>query len=243
MSYKESLQRLLDAIEKCESIAQISKTIDPIYTMNEAIKGLDAGSWKIGITDKYRWSVSSTDNNEANVYEQVGIGSFEAFRNSLVASVTKHLKEEARNYEHIKDFREKAVALAIAVVNNLTEDIYEDAMFEYRKGKDHEKIVAGIKQRKEKLFNYAESVAEEWVRENIAPGIKVFYDSPYVHSPEGLTIDKVTRVGNSTLITFKDTDMTSENFESIDFLETWLQNEDSARGICDRISSISYLQV
>ena len=241
MSYKKSLQRLLDGIEKCESIAQISKTIDPVYTMNEAIKGLSAGSCKVGITDKYRWSINSPSDDNVIVYEQVGIGSFEAFKNSFVTSVTKHLIEEARNYEHIKDFREKAVALAIAVTNKLTEDIYEDVMFEYRKGKDHEKIVAGIQQRKEQLLNYADSVAEEWLRENIAPGIKVFYKSPYVHSPEGLTVDKVTRVGNSTLITFKDTDITSENFESIDFLETWLQNEDNARGICDRISSISYL--
>lgn len=241
MSYKKSLQRLLDGIEKCESIAQISKTIDPIYTMNEAIKGLSAENCKIGITDKYRWSINSPSDNRVDVYEQVSIGSFEAFKNSFVTSVTRHLKEEARNYEHIKDFREKAVALAIAVTNKLTEDIYEDVMFEYRKGKDHEKIVAGIQQRKEQLLNYADSVAEEWLRENIAPGIKVFYESPYAHSPEGLTVDKVTRVGNSTLITFKDTDTASENFESIDFLETWLQNEDNARGICDRISSISYL--
>lgn len=241
MSYKKSLQRLLDGIEKCESIAQISKTIDPVYTMNEAIKGLSAENCKVGITDKYRWSINSPSDDNVIVYEQVGIGSFEAFKNSFVASVTRHLIEEARNYEHIKDFREKAVALAIAVTNKLTEDIYEDVMFEYRKGKDHEKIVAGIQQRKEQLLNYADSVAEEWLRENIAPGIKVFYKSPYVHSPEGLTVDKVTRVGNSTLITFKDTDTASENFESIDFLETWLQNEDSARGICDRISSISYL--
>lgn len=241
MSYKKSLQRLLDGIEKCESIAQISKTIDPVYTMNEAIKGLSAGSCKIEITDKYRWSINSPSDDRVDVYEQVGIGSFEAFKNSFVTSVTRHLIEEARNYEHIKDFREKAVALAMAVTNKLTEDIYEDVMFEYRKGKDHEKIVAGIQQRKEQLLNYADSVAEEWLRENIAPGIRVFYKSPYVHSPEGLTVDKVTRVGNSTLITFKDTDTASENFESIDFLETWLQNEDSARGICDRISSISYL--
>ena len=241
MSYKKSLQRLLDGIEKCESIAQISKTIDPVYTMNEAIKGLSAGSCKVGITDKYRWSINSPSDDSVIVYEQVGIGSFEAFKNSFVTSVTRHLIEEARNYEHIKDFREKAVALAIAVTNKLTEDIYEDVMFEYRKGKDHEKIVAGIQQRKEQLLNYADSVAEEWLRENIAPGIKVFYKSPYAHSPEGFTVDKVTRVGNSTLITFKDTDTTSENFESIDFLETWLQNEDNARGICDRISSISYL--
>lgn len=241
MSYKKSLQRLLDGIEKCESIAQISKTIDPVYTMNEAIKGLSAENCKVGITDKYRWSINSPSDGNVIVYEQVGIGSFEAFKNSFVASVTRHLIEEARNYEHIKDFREKAVALAIAVTSKLTEDIYEDVMFEYRKGKDHEKIVAGIQQRKEQLLAYADSVAEEWVRENIAPGIKVFYESPYAHSPEGFTVDKVTRVGNSTLITFKDTDTASENFESIDFLETWLQNEDSARGICDRISSISYL--
>ena len=60
MSYKQSLQRLLDGIEKCESIVQVIKTIDPIQAMNEAIKGLSTENWKIEITDRFTWAVSTT---------------------------------------------------------------------------------------------------------------------------------------------------------------------------------------
>ena len=115
-------------------------------------------------------------------------------------------------------------------------------MYAYRRCKDHDKIVAGIEQRRKKLLDYAVIVAEEWVRENIATGIKVFYDSPSVRFPKSLIVDKVTKIGGSTLITFKNTDITSTNFDSIDFLETWFMNVDDARVICDRIASISSLQ-
>ena len=87
------------------------------------------------------------------------------------------------------------------------------------------------------------TVAEEWVRENITTGTEVFYDSPSARFPKSLVVDKVTKIGGSTLITFKGTDITSSNFDSIDFLETWFMNVDDARGICDRIVNISSLRV
>ena len=244
MSYKKSLQTLLDGIEKCESIAQISKTIDPVQAMNEAIKGLSTENWKIEITDRFTWAISSTGERGMHSYEKVTPGLFEDFRDSLMVSVAEHLKDvEANNYEHIKDFREKAVAPALKVISNFTEDLYEDAMYAYRRCKDHDKIVAGIDQRKQNLLDYAVSVAEEWVKENITTGTEVFYDSPSVRFPKSLVVDKVTKIGGSTLITFKDTDITSSNFDSIDFLETWFVNVDDARGICDRIVNISSLRV
>lgn len=243
MSYKQSLQRLLDGIEKCESIVQVIKTVDPIQAMNEAIKGLSTENWKIEITDRFTWAISSTGERGMHSYKPVTPGLFEEFKDGLVASVAEHLKEEeTRNYEHIRDFREKAVVPALAVISNFTEDLYEDAMYAYRRCKDHDKIVAGIEQRRKKLLDYAVVVAEEWVRENIATGTEVFYDSPSVRFPKSLIVDKVTKIGGSTLITFKNTDITSTNFDSIDFLETWFMNVDDARVICDRIASISSLQ-
>ena len=229
MSYKQSLQRLLDGIEKCESIVQVIKTIDPIQAMNEAIKGLSTENWKIEITDRFTWAVSSTGERGMHSYKPVTPGLFEEFKDSLVASVAEHLKEEeTRNYEHIRDFREKAVVPALAVISNFTEDLYEDAMYAYRRCKDHDKIVAGIEQRRKKLLDYT--------------GTEVFYDSASVRFPKSLIVDKVAKIGGSTLITFKNTDITSTNFDSIDFLETWFMNVDDARVICDRIASISSLQ-
>ena len=235
MKYEQSLQDLLEEIEMCESIVQVSKTVDTAYTMNEAIKDLNVESWKIRITDNYTWAIRSSDTSGEGVYKQLDTSSFESFKDSFVASVIEHLKVETREYNHIKDFREKAVVPAITVINNLTEDVYEDVMFNYRSGKDHEKLVAGIEQRKNKLRNHIVTVAEAWVKENIAAGAKVYLDSSQV-----LTVDKVVRMGGSTIITFKDSELTSYNFGHINFLETWFLNVENAKGIFERINSISY---
>lgn len=235
MKYEQALQDLLEEIEMCESIVQVSKTVDTAYTMNEAIKDLNVESWKIRITDNYTWAIRSSDTSGEGVYKQLDTSSFESFKDSFVASVIEHLKVETREYNHIKDFREKAVVPAITVINNLTEDVYEDVMFNYRSGKDHEKLVAGIEQRKNKLRNHIVTVAEAWVKESIAAGAKVYLDSSQV-----LTVDKVVRMGGSTIITFKDSELTSYNFGHINFLETWFLNVENAKGIFERINSISY---
>lgn len=235
MKYEQSLQELLKGIERCESIMQISKTVDPVHTMNEVIKSLSVENWKVGITDKYMWSIKSSDSGGTGIYEQLGTNSFEDFRNSLVASITEHLKKaETRSYDHIKDFREKAVVPAIAVIHNLTEDIYKDAVFRYQNSTDHEEIVAGVERRKQKLYSYLTSVAEEWTRENIAAGLRV---SCY---PEVLVVDRVITIGGSVLITFKDSETTSDNFKGIDFVETWLLNVKGAKDIYTRIENLSY---
>ena len=93
MSYKQSLQNLLDGIEKCESIVQVIKTIDPIQAMNEAIKGLSTENWKIEITDRFTWAISSTGERGMHSYKPVTPGLFEEFKDSLVASVAEHLKD------------------------------------------------------------------------------------------------------------------------------------------------------
>ena len=236
MSYEQSLQDLLEEIETCESIVQVSKTVDTAYTTNEAIKDLNVESWKIRITDNYTWAIRSSDTSGEGVYERLDTSSFESFKDSLAASVIEHLKKVGtREYNHIKDFREKAVVPAVAVINNLTEDVYEDVMFNYRSGKDHEKLVAGIEQRKNRLRNHIVTVAEAWVKEDIAAGAKVYFDSSQV-----LTVDKVVRMGGSTIITFKDSELTSYNFGHINFLETWFLNVENARDILERINSISY---
>ena len=121
------------------------------------------------------------------------------------------------------------------MINNLTEDVYEDVMFNYRSGKDHEKLVAGIEQRKNKLRNHIVTVAEAWVKENIAAGMKAYLDSSQM-----LTVDRVVKMGSSTIITFKDSELTSYNFGHINFLETWFLNVGNARDILERINSISY---
>ena len=241
MSYKKSLQSLLDGIEKYESMIQVFRTVDSAYTINDAIESLCIGGWKVRITERYMWSINTTDDSGEYVYERIEIDSLENFKNSLIVSITDHLKNvETRNYDHIKDFREKAAIPAAAIVDALTEDVYEDAMFIYRSGKNHGKIAASVEQRKKDLLNYAEAVAEEWLREHIDTGVKVIYFSPYDRIAQELTVDKVTNMGGYTLITFKDSEITSDNFDGIEPLETWFLNVKDAKEIYKRISNISY---
>lgn len=241
MSYKKSLQSLLDGIEKYESIIQVFKTVDSAYKINDAIESLCIGSWKVRITERYMWSINTIDDGGEDIYERIEIDSFENFKNSLVVSVTEHLKTvETRNYSHIKDFREKAAIPAAAIVAALTEDMYEDVVYIYRSGKNHGKIAASVEQRKKELLDYAETVAEEWLREHIATGVKVFYISPYDGIAQELTVDKVTNMGDYILITFKNSDITSDNFDGIELLETWFLNVKDAKEIYERIGNISY---
>lgn len=241
MSYKKSLQSLLDGIEKYESIIQVFKTVDSAYKINDAIESLCIGNWKVRITERYMWSINTIDDGGEDIYERIEIDSFENFKNSLVVSVTEHLKTvETRNYDHIKDFREKAAIPAAAIVDALTEDVYEDVVYIYRSGKNHGKIAASVEQRKKELLDYAETVAEEWLREHIDTGVKVIYISPYDGIAQELTVDKVTNMGGYILTTFKDSDITSDNFDSIELLETWFLNVKDAKEIYERIGSISY---
>lgn len=238
MSYKQLLQDLLKGIERCESMLSVSKAIDAVETINATLKSLTTGDWTIGITKDFKWWISNSGKAGVTVYEKLETDSFESFKESLLKSITKHLRSNAsRKYASITTFKETAVAPALDFVNKVTEDVYEDIMYDYRRRKEteasYEKIMANIAERKQALLKSASVVAEAWIRENIAPGMKIAY-----RFSQWLTVDKVVTTGGSTLITFKDSDETSRDFKYLNFVESWLKYADNAKDIYDRIMNI-----
>ena len=237
MSYKQLLQDLLKEIERCESMLSVSKALDTVETINTTLEMLATGDWTIGITRDFKWWISNSGKAGRTVYEKLEIDSFESFKDGLLKSVTKHLRSNAsRKYASITTFKE-TTASALELMNKVTEDVYEDVMYDYRRSKEteasYEKIMANIAERKQLLLKSASLVAEAWTRENIAPGMVISY-----RYSQWLTVDKVVTTGGSTLITFKDSNETSRDFEHINFMANWLKYASNASSIYDRIRNI-----
>ena len=237
MSYKQLLQDLLKEIERCESMLSVSKALDTVETINTTLEMLATGDWTIGITRDFKWWISNSGKAGRTVYEKLETDSFESFKDGLLKSVTKHLRSNAsRKYASITTFKE-TTASALELMNKVTEDVYEDVMYDYRRSKEteasYEKIMANIAERKQLLLKSASLVAEAWTRENIAPGMVISY-----RYSQWLTVDKVVTTGGSTLITFKDSNETSRDFEHINFMANWLKYASNASSIYDRIRNI-----
>lgn len=237
MSYKQLLQDLLKEIERCESMLSVSKALDTVETVNTTLEMLATGDWTIGITRDFKWWISNSGKAGRTVYEKLETDSFESFKDGLLKSITKHLRSNAsRKYASITTFKE-TTASALELVNKVTEDVYEDVMYDYRRSKEteasYEKIMANIAERKQALLKSASLVAEAWTRENIAPGMVISY-----RYSQWLTVDKVVTTGGNTLITFKDSNETSRDFEHINFMANWLKYVSNASNIYDRIRNI-----
>lgn len=237
MSYNQLLQDLLKEIERCESMLSVSKALDTVETINTTLEMLATGDWTIGITRDFKWWISNSGKAGRTVYEKLETDSFESFKDGLLKSITKHLRSNAsRKYASITTFKE-TTASALELMNKVTEDVYEDVMYDYRRSKEteasYEKIMANIAERKQLLLKSASLVAEAWTRENIAPGMVIFY-----RYSQWLTVDKIVTTGGSTLITFKDSDETSRDFKYINFMVNWLKYADNASNIYDRIENI-----
>lgn len=243
MSYNQLLQDLLKEIERCESMLSVSKALDTVEAINTTLEMLATGDWTIGITRDFKWWISNSGKAGRTVYEKLETDSFESFKDGLLKSTTKHFRSNAsRKYASITDFKETAVASALELMNKVTEDVYEDVMYDYRRSKEteasYEKIVANVAERKRALLKSVPLVAEAWVRENLAPGMEVVYEPPQSRFPSRLTVDKIVTSGGNTLVTFKDSDTASHDFKDIDFVEAWSDYTDNAKDICDRIEKI-----
>lgn len=237
MSYNQLLQDLLKEIERCESMLSVSKALDTVEAINTTLEMLATGDWTIGITRDFKWWISNSGKAGRTVYEKLETDSFESFKDGLLKSTTKHLRSNAsRKYASITTFKE-TTASALELMNKVTEDVYEDVMYDYRRSKEteasYEKIMANIAERKQLLLKSASVVAEAWTRENIAPGMVISY-----RYSQWLTVDRVVTTGGNTLITFKDSDETSRDFKYINFMVNWLKYADNASNIYDRIENI-----
>lgn len=241
MSYDQLLQDLLEELDKCESLKEIRDSLDPVTAINSILRRLDTSDWKISVGKTYGFNVETAKRLRIGDHGWLKLYSFEEFKKNVMDAVNYYLTlMESRRYSSIKDYREKAVPVAIEIRDKITEDLYEDVMAELRRGKsdkDSEKtaksLTTKIKNYRYKLKNAVESVAREWARENLAPGMKV----AIVFDDKDLTIAKVIRSGSSIIVTFKNSDEVVYDLRDINTLALWTHHVKEAKDIYKRILS------
>lgn len=243
MNYDQLLQDLLEELEKCESLREIRDSLDPTASINSILRRLDTSDWKISIGKTYGFNVETLKRLRIGDHGWLKLYSFEEFKKNVMDAVNYYLVlMEPRRYSSIKDYREKAVPVAIEIRDKITEDLYEDVMTELRRGKgdkDSKKtaksLTTKINNYYYKLENMIESVAREWAKENLAPGMRV----ATILDDKDLTIAKVVRSGSSIIVTFKNSDEAIYDLKDINTLALWIRQVKEAKDIHKRIRSFS----
>lgn len=240
MSYDQLLQDLLEELEKCESLKEIRNSLDSFTAVNNVLKRLNTSDWKISIGRTYGFNVETTKRIRIGNHGWLKPYSFEEFKKNVMDAVSYYLTfMESRKYSSIKDYREKAVPIAIEIRDKITEDLYEDVMAELRRGKSDKNSKRTAKNLTTKISNcyyklerMVESVARAWALENLAPGMKVA-----TTLGDKLTVAKVIRNGGSIVVTSKDSDKAIYDLKDINTLMLWIHHVKEAKDIRKRILS------
>ena len=112
MSYEQSLQDFLKKLDAYERLRSLQDSLDPMTAINNILKRLDTGDWKVTINNRYRTNVT-VGKLAVKDYDSMKIEPFEDFKSSLVEAVLANLmSKHARKYTSIEDFEEKAVNVA-----------------------------------------------------------------------------------------------------------------------------------
>lgn len=240
MSYDQLLQDLLEELDKCESLKEIRDSLDPVTAINSILRRLDTSDWKISVGKTYGFNVETAKRLRIGDHGWLKLYSFEEFKKNVMDAVNYYLTlMESRRYPSIKDYREKAVPVAIEIRDKITEDLYEDVMAELRRGKSDKNSKRTAKNLTTKISNcyyklerMVESVARAWALENLAPGMKVA-----TTLGDKLTVAKVIRNGSSIVVTSKDSDKAIYDLKDINTLMLWIHHVKEAKDIRKRILS------
>lgn len=224
MSYKQSLQDFLKKVDAYERLKALQDSLDPVTAINNILERLDTGDWKITINNRYRTNVT-VGKLAVKDYDRLEIEPFEDFKSSLVeAVVTNLVARHAHRYTSIEDFEEKAVNVAAELINKIDEDIYEDIMSVLRDIKETGAKKTSNQLRKKvselgySLYGDAEELAQEWLHDNLAPGMKVFILTPVFGIKE---VEKVARSGEVVAFKLKGVDQVITNLNGIDASKAW----------------------
>ena len=224
MSYKQSLQDFLKKLDAYERLRALQDSLDPMTAINNILKRLDTGDWKVTINNRYRTNVT-VGKLAVKDYDSMKIEPFEDFKSSLVEAVLANLmSKHARKYTSIEDFEEKAVNVAAELINKIDEDLYEDIMAVLRGMEENNTKKTGNQIRKKvselgvSLYGDADELASEWLRDNIAPGMKVFILTPVFGIKE---VEKVARSGGAVALKLKGVDQVITNLDGIDASKAW----------------------
>lgn len=241
MSYDQLLQDLLEELEKCESLKEIRNSLDPFTAVNNVLKRLNTADWKISIGRTYGFNVETTKRIRIGNHGWLKPYSFEEFKKNVMDAVNYYLTfMESRKYSSIKDYREKAVPIAIEIRDKITEDLYEDVMAELRRGKDDKNskkiaknLTTKISNYYYKLVNMIRAVAKAWVIENLAPGMKVL-----VPDDKTYTVAKVIKNSGSIAVVLKGSDKGIYDLEELNVLTIWCHHVKEAGNIYGRVLDV-----
>ena len=227
MSYDQLLQDYLKRIDRYEGLKELSASVDPVGEINSILKKLDRNGYSISINSRFRYSVL-TGNYGVKDYRSLKIEPFEDFKAHLSEAIACNLiQEQPNHYDNFAKYEKEAVDVAIEIVDSIDENIYEELMNVLRKIKDANTKQTSNNLRKKLNDLYVDiqeglyTLANEWLKENIAPGVKVS-----VETKSGVfTVEKVIRMSGTISVKLKGMD------DIIDITElggyySWSKTED-----------------
>lgn len=208
MSYDQLLQDYLKKIDRYEGLKELSSSVDPVGEINDILKKLNRDNYNISINSRFRYSVL-TGNYGVKNYRSLKIEPFEDFKAHLSEAIACNLiQEQPSHYEGLAEYEKEAVDVAIEIVDSIDENIYEELMNVLRKIKDANTKQTSNNLRKKLNDLYVDiqkgiyTLANEWLKENIAPGVKVT-----VETKSGVfTVEKVIRMSGTISVKLKEMD-------------------------------------
>ena len=208
MSYNQLLQDYLKKIDRYEGLKELSSSVDPVGEINDILKKLNRDNYNISINSRFRYSVL-TGNYGVKNYRSLKIEPFEDFKAHLSEAIACNLiQEQPSHCESLAEYEKEAVDVAIEIVDSIDENIYEELMNVLRKIKDANTKQTSNNLRKKLNDLYVDiqkgiyTLANEWLKENIAPGVKVS-----VETKSGVsTVEKVIRMSGTISVKLKEMD-------------------------------------
>lgn len=208
MSYDQLLQDYLKKIDRYEGLKELSSSVDPVGEVNDILKKLNRDNYDISINSRFRYSVL-TGNYGVKNYRSLKIEPFEDFKAHLSEAIACNLiQEQPSHYDSLAKYEKEAVDVAIEIVDSIDENIYEELMNVLRKIKDANTKQTSNNLRK-KLNDLCVDIqkgiytlANEWLKENIAPGVRVSVET----KPGVFTVEKVIRMSGTISVKLKEMD-------------------------------------
>lgn len=208
MSYNQALQDYLKKIDRYEGLKELSSSVDPVGEINDILKKLNRDNYDISINSRFRYSVL-TGNYGVRNYRSLKIEPFEDFKAHLSEAIACNLiQEQPSHYDSLAKYEKEAVDVAIEIVDSIDENIYEELMNVLRKIKDANTKQTSNNLRKKLNDLYVDiqkgiyTLANEWLKENIAPGVKVSVET----KPGVFTVEKIIRMSGTISVKLKETD-------------------------------------
>ena len=205
MSYNQALQDYLKKIDRYEGLKELSSSVDPVGEVNDILKKLNRDDWEISINSRFRYSVLA-EGYGVKDYNSLKIEPFEDFKASLSGAIACNLvSTQASRYTDVAKYEREAVDVAIEIVDSIDESLYEELMNVLRSIKDSNSKQTSKNLKKKKDALYADiqegiyALANEWLKENIAPGTKVTLE----HHIGVFTVEKVARMNGTISVKLK----------------------------------------